>query len=307
MSQIITRGIQNNAVTGEKVRLNNNQSFRARNAANNADVELFKLNSSDELEFLPLPKYSGSNIATEDYVDTELGNYVPLTEKGANNGVATLDAGGKIPANQLPSTVVEYKGAWDASTNTPTLADGTGDAGDIYIVSVAGTQDLGSGNITFATGDWAIYNGAEWEKSINSNAVQSVNGQQGAVTLDSDDINEGSSNLYFTDARAKTATVVNSMAGNETDQAPSVDSVKQYVADQSANVIVQTFTLSAGDITNGFITLSSTPDQILDVTPKGFPSQHPVDDYTISGADLTFAGDMLSLIAGDKLKVVYSV
>ena len=308
MSQIITRGIQNNAVNGEKMRLNNNQSMRARNAANSADVELFKLNTANELEFIPLPKYSGSNIATESYVTGQLSSYVPLTQKGASNGVATLDAGGKIPASQLPNSVVELQGNWNASTNSPSLADGTGNAGDVYLVTVAGTQNLGSGSITFALGDWVVYGASGvWFKSINSNAVNSVNGQTGTVSLNSDNISEGTTNLYHSAARARTAAVVNSTAGNETDQAASVSAMKSYIAAQSANIEVEVFTLSAANITNGFITLAQTPDKIMDVTPKGYPSQHPVDDYTISGAVLTFAGDMLSLIAGDKLKVVYSV
>ena len=105
------------------------------------------------------------------------------TELGAGsaNGLATLDAGGKVPAAQLPNSIMDYKGNWDASTNTPTLADGVGSAGDIYKASVAGTQDLGSGNITFAIGDWAIYNGTIWEKSDNTDAVASVFGRTGAV------------------------------------------------------------------------------------------------------------------------------
>ena len=81
-------------------------------------------------------------------IQTQLDAKIDDTEKGANNGVATLDAGGKIPASQLPNTVMEFKGNWDASTNSPTLADGTGNAGDVYLVNVAGTQDLGSGNIS---------------------------------------------------------------------------------------------------------------------------------------------------------------
>lgn len=138
-------------------------------------------------------------------IQDQLDDKIDLTEKGANNGVATLDAGGKIPASQLPSTVMEYKGTWNASTNTPTLADGVGDPGDVYIVSVAGTQNLGSGSISFAVGDWVIYNGSIWQKSSASDAVVSVNGQQGVVVLDSDDIAEGSTNLYFTDERAQDA------------------------------------------------------------------------------------------------------
>lgn len=138
---------------------------------------------------------------------------IDLTEKAANNGVATLDAGGKIPVAQLPNTVMEYQGAWNATTNTPALIDGTGNAGDVYLVSVAGTQNLGSGAITFSAGDWAVYNGTIWEKTINSNAVVSVNTQQGVVSLDSDDIAEGVTNLYHTNARAIGSTLTGYTAG----------------------------------------------------------------------------------------------
>lgn len=117
-----------------------------------------------------------------------LDDKIDLSEKGAANGVATLDAGGKVPAEQLPSAVMEYKGTWDASTNDPVLADGVGDAGDVYVVSVAGSQDLGSGTITFDVGDWVLYNGSIWQKSSSSNAVVSVNGLTGAVSLDAEDI-----------------------------------------------------------------------------------------------------------------------
>jgi hypothetical protein len=37
---------------------------------------------------------------------------------------------------------LNYKGTWDAATNTPTLASGVGTQGDYYVVSVAGTTDL---------------------------------------------------------------------------------------------------------------------------------------------------------------------
>lgn len=91
-----------------------------------------------------------------------------LSQKGVLNGVATLDGSGKIPASQLPSSVMEYQGTWNASTNTPTLVDGTGDLGDIYKCNVAGTHNFGSGNIAFNISDWVIYNGSMWERSPNS-------------------------------------------------------------------------------------------------------------------------------------------
>lgn len=116
-------------------------------------------------------------------IQTQLNAKIPASEKGAASGVATLDSGGKVPVSQLPSAVMTYEGTWNASTNSPSLADGTGDAGMVYIVATAGTQNLGSGSISFSLGDWVVYNGTIWEKSVNSNAVASVNGDTGAVTV----------------------------------------------------------------------------------------------------------------------------
>ena len=119
------------------------------------------------------------------YVDS---TFIPLSQKGANNGVATLDAGGKLTISQLPIGALIYKGTWNATTNTPTLADNSGTAGDYYIVSVAGTQTFGGQPISFLVNDSIIYNGSIWQKSGNANEVTSVNGQTGPVVLTKSDI-----------------------------------------------------------------------------------------------------------------------
>lgn len=95
--------------------------------------------------------------------------------------------------------VLEHKGAWDASTNSPALMSSTGDKGDYYIVSVAGSTNL-DGIIDWQPGDWVLFSGTEWQK------------------LDNSEITE----------------VVNSTSGNETDKAPSVSAIKLYIdaADQ---------------------------------------------------------------------------
>lgn len=57
-----------------------------------------------KLIFNPL---TGNFDTVQDVTDlvttSDLANYVPLTQKGAANGVATLDAGGKVPSAQLPT------------------------------------------------------------------------------------------------------------------------------------------------------------------------------------------------------------
>ena len=98
-------------------------------------------------------------------IQTQLDGKQNTSEKDQPNGYAGLDANGRILASAVPEGFLQYQGTWNASTNTPTLTDGVGEQGDVYRTSVAGTQDLGSGNITFAVGDWVTYNGTIWERS----------------------------------------------------------------------------------------------------------------------------------------------
>jgi hypothetical protein len=106
-------------------------------------------------------------------------------DAGAANGVATLDAGGKVPVSELPAAVLgalSYQGTWDAATNTPTLVSSTGTKGYYYVVSVAGNTNL-NGITDWLVGDWAVFNGSIWQKVDNTETVTSVNGQTGAVVL----------------------------------------------------------------------------------------------------------------------------
>lgn len=105
------------------------------------------------------------------------------SEKSQANGYASLDSSGKVPISELPDTVVgavDYKGTWNANTNTPNLVSATPDKGDYYVVNVAGATSLG-GITSWNIGDWAIYNGSVWEKVDNTDAVTSVHGRIGTV------------------------------------------------------------------------------------------------------------------------------
>ena len=109
-----------------------------------------------------------------------------IASLGTADGIATLDSNGRIPYSQLPESAVELKGYWNASTNTPTLVDGTGTNGDEYYVDVAGTQDLGSGEQYFAIGDRVLYLDGVW-RNISGASVRSVDNvspnAQGNVSL----------------------------------------------------------------------------------------------------------------------------
>lgn len=110
--------------------------------------------------------------------------------------LAPLNSGtNKIDATYLPTGADTAKGAWDANANSPTLIDGTGTAGDYYDVTVAGSQDLGSGSIAYTVGDVVKYDGATWYKidSVSNVLDGSATAADGRTTLEvdsSDDLAE---------------------------------------------------------------------------------------------------------------------
>lgn len=58
-------------------------------------------------------------------------------------------------------------GNWDASANSPSLANGMGVAGQYYTVSVAGEINFGNKAIVFNVGNRVYYNGHEWLRLQN--------------------------------------------------------------------------------------------------------------------------------------------
>lgn len=225
---------------------------------------------------------------------------IQSSEKAAANGVATLDAGGKLLTSQLPPLAITS--TFVVANEVAQLAL-TVQEGDVAVRSDENKSYIALNATNGSMGDWQVL-------LTPTDAVLSVNGQTGVVVLSTTDIAEGSnlyytqarfdsaftakstsdlsegsnlyftdaraksaavddtvygvgwdavldiapsknavydkieslsttdisegSNLYFTDARAKSAAVVNSTAGSETDQAASVAAMKSYVAGEIA-------------------------------------------------------------------------
>ena len=103
------------------------------------------------------------NVYIKSETDILLSNKLNTSLKGTNNGLAELDENGKVPLSQINDSIlgqVEYKGTWNAASNTPTLPSAPIEKGHYYKVSADGTQF----GISFETGDWIISNGTNWEK-----------------------------------------------------------------------------------------------------------------------------------------------
>ena len=128
---------------------------------NNANTNEFSDAEKTTLGYLT----ATSAINLNDIADNATGA-IPLTQKGAANGVASLDAGGKLSISQLPTSAQTLEGEWNPATNTPTLADGTGDAGATYIVGSGHDNvvvNLGSGAQSFTSLDQIVYTtGGQW-------------------------------------------------------------------------------------------------------------------------------------------------
>jgi len=124
-----------------------------------------------------------TNPTTAPAIELTLGAITPVsvsTSKlqlttGASNGyVLKSDLAGNASWQSASSS---YKGMWNATTNTPPLANGSGSNGDYYIVSVAGTQLTQA----FIQGGQAVYNGStsSWESisAVESDPmVKAING-----------------------------------------------------------------------------------------------------------------------------------
>jgi hypothetical protein len=214
-------------------------------------------------------------------------------DAGAALGVATLDAGGKVPVSELPAAVLgalSYQGTWDASTNTPTLTSSVGTKGYYYVVSVAGNTNL-NGITDWLVGDWAVFNGSIWQKVDNTETVTSVNGQTGAVVLTTTNIAEGT-NLYYTDVRARAA--ISAGTGISYDNTTGV--VTNAAPDQTVVLSAGTGISTSGTYPSFTIT-NTAPDQTVSITGAGtsvVTGTYP--NFTVTSND-AFVGTVTSVAA----------
>ena len=102
------------------------------------------------------------------------------------NGIAPLGSNAKIDAQYLPVDG-SFAGTWNANTNTQTITYSIGRAGQYYIVGVAGSTNV-DGTTTWDIGDQIRFNRTIWQRIPTYQAVSSVNGKIGVVTLTADDI-----------------------------------------------------------------------------------------------------------------------
>lgn len=95
--------------------------------------------------------------------------------EGDLNVAGSLIVGGNV------ITGLDYNGAWNASTNTPDLVSASPQAGAFWIVSVAGSTNLG-GITNWTQGDWALYDGAAWQR-VEGGTIDLSNSVTGTLAV----------------------------------------------------------------------------------------------------------------------------
>ena len=126
--------------------------------------------NSQKITNLATPTLS-TDAATKAYADL----MIPLTQKGAANGVAELDATGKIPFDHIPASVIANTFVVSSQSAMLALAAGVGD--------IAVRTDLNKSFILQSTPATTLGNWVELLTPLD--AVTSVDGQVGIVSLSS--------------------------------------------------------------------------------------------------------------------------
>jgi hypothetical protein len=221
-------------------------------------------------------------------LNADIATRIPSSEKAAANGVATLDATGKVPSTQLPSYVDDVLEAANLAA-----FPATGETGKIYVA-------LDTNKAYRWSGSTYIY--------ITSGAVDSVAGRTGAVVLTKSDVGLSSvDNTADADknvltatkwATARTLSITGDISGSAS-------------VDGSANATI-TATLPASGVTAGSYG-SATAIPVITVDSKGrltlvstVAVSIPSGSISVTGGDFTMSGSTGSPITNATLATVNS-
>ena len=197
---------------------------------------------------------NGREVNAGEVVPLDIAERIKVITNGGGTSQYVLDTLTSLQ-NQINAITggLVYKGTWNASTNTPTLASSVGTTNWYYVVSVSGSTNL-NGITDWVAGDWAIYNGTAWQKIDQTNLVSSVNGQTGAVSLTYTDVNAIGS-ITSVDGSVTVSTV------------SGVADLSVAVAASTTNVICQVRNTTGATLTKGTVVyISGATGQIPTVT-----------------------------------------
>ena len=188
----------------------NDQWHEWKNTLENSEYKVTEIRDADNASnyYYPTEKAAALALAGKSntdhthsqYITEETDPTVPSWAKQAEKptytasevGAVPKDSNDKIPLSYIPDSVLgqlEYCGTFTTALPTTVTEPITGITRSIrhgdYLIAAEGVTVSG-----YTVGDWAVYNGAtsSWDRVDNTDAVQSVNGKTGHLTLTAGDI-----------------------------------------------------------------------------------------------------------------------
>lgn len=328
MSQITKKFIQDNAVTGTKVRLDNAEMLRARNAANNADVNILKLSATDKPEFQVLPEVNAAlpvpsalkQLSTVEYVQ----NYV-LGKTDAKDAVSYL-ADVNVPLTGSTPLVIDG-GTITDQQDVVLTAQTVGAANGIYKVTITGatyamarrsdaatSAQVTEGTYTFVT-QGTVYQGYEALLTTPDPIVLGTTSlvfarYPSTVSLTGGDMIAKTGNVFSVDI-ASLSGLESTNAGNaagqirvktdtaslEKDQTTRRDPSSGAVAAKKSKKAL--YTLNATDITNQYVDLADVAgDSSIRLEVTGAGAQLETVDFSVNYTGGASSKTRVSFIGG---------
>jgi hypothetical protein len=196
---------------------------------------------------------------------------IPSSQKGAANGVATLGADTKIPSAQLPAIAITD--TFVVASEAAMIALSSAEKGDVAV-----RTDLNKSFILTADPYSTL---ANWQELLTpTDAVLSVNGQTGAVSLSASDVS-----AVPTTRNVSTGTGLSGCGDLSTDRTLSLADTTVSAASYGSATQVATFTVDAqGRLTtasNATIAIANTA-----VSGLGTMSTQDANNIAVTGGSV---------------------
>lgn len=198
---------------------------------------------------------------------------ISVTDTGGDGSLAYNSGSGVI--TYTGPSAAEARAHFSATTATGiTYTSGTG----VYALAAVPNSSLANSAVT-----------------VNSNSVS----LGGSITLDTDDVGEGSSNLYYTDARSRAAVSATGGSGLTYNSSTGVFNLASI---PNSNLASSTLTVTDGSNSTaislgGTLTIQGTSNEVevaesSGTVTVGLPSDVTVTNDLVVGNDLSVTGDL---------------
>ncbi|MGZ3773036.1 MAG: hypothetical protein ACXVCY_04620 [Pseudobdellovibrionaceae bacterium] len=344
MSQFKTKAFEDNAVTGAKLRLQNNEPFRARNSTNTGDINVMRVRPDNVPELTQVTQMAGvpqapNDLATVDFVQKYVEGHrdpkdavrvVADANIALTGGLSLVIDGISVQNGDRVALV----GQTDAKQNGVYVVNGIGSA---YVLTRATDMDE---NVEVTSGAyfsviegtvyslWTFVLATQDPITLETTPLNFV-GSPTAASLVAGDMLKKNGINWAVDL-APSSGMESSNPGNDNGQLRVKVSGAPLQKDKTtginasgevaslSNKKVPNYVIQAADVANGYLDLPDVAAEgSVDLVVKGLPPQLEATDFSVnytggtgSKTRITFQGDLAAagaaaIAAGDVVEISY--